>query len=84
MHLVHSQAKKFYPLFGLGANVALIFSGQYVKFVSQLRDALPAGIDPWGYSLKLLMGGIIASGAILVSCYTYIQRYSCALIARLD
>jgi|EP00670_Eutreptiella_braarudii_P005887 AAA family ATP:ADP antiporter len=68
------EAKKFYPLFGLGANVALIFSGQYVKFVSQLRDALPAGIDPWGYSLKLLMGGIIASGAILVSCYTYIQR----------
>ena len=28
------EAKKYYPLFGLMANVALIFSGQYVKFVS--------------------------------------------------
>ena len=27
------EAKKYYPLFGLGANVALIFSGQYVRFV---------------------------------------------------
>ena len=68
------EAKKYYPLFGLGANVALIFSGQYVKIVSELRDNLPAGIDPWGFSLKLLMGGIIGSGAVLVACYTYIQR----------
>ncbi|CAN0433155.1 unnamed protein product, partial [Hapterophycus canaliculatus] len=26
-----SEAKRFYPLFGLGANVALVFSGQYVR-----------------------------------------------------
>jgi ATP/ADP translocase len=31
------EAKKYYPLFGLGANVALIFSGQYVRFVSAVR-----------------------------------------------
>ena len=28
---------RYYPLFGLMANVALIFSGQYVKYVSGLR-----------------------------------------------
>lgn len=27
-----SEAKRFYPLFGLGANVALVFSGQYVRY----------------------------------------------------
>ena len=27
----------FYPLFGLGANVALIFSGRAVKYFSQVR-----------------------------------------------
>lgn len=32
-----AEAKKYYPLFGLGANVALIFSGQYVRWVSSLR-----------------------------------------------
>merc|ERR1711933_626130 len=28
------EAKKYYPLFGLGANIASIFSGQYIKWVS--------------------------------------------------
>ena len=34
------EAGKYYPLFGLGANVALIFSGQYVRYVSGMRRAL--------------------------------------------
>ncbi len=31
------EAEGFYPLFGLGANVALIFSGQAVKYFSEVR-----------------------------------------------
>ena len=31
------EAKQFYPLFGLGANVALIFSGRAVKYFSNVR-----------------------------------------------
>lgn len=34
------EAKTFYPLFGLGANVALIFSGRAVKYFSQVRSLL--------------------------------------------
>ena len=37
------EAKTFYPFFGLGANVALIFSGRAVKYFSQIRAGLPAG-----------------------------------------
>jgi ATP/ADP translocase len=37
------DSDRYYPLFGLMANVALIFSGQYVKYVSGLRSGLPAG-----------------------------------------
>lgn len=33
------EAKTFYPLFGLGANVALIFSGRAVKYFSQVCHA---------------------------------------------
>ena len=36
------EAKVFYPLFGLGANVALIFSGRAVKYFSQARPAAAA------------------------------------------
>ncbi len=32
------EASQFYPLFGLGANVALIFSGQAVKYFSLVSD----------------------------------------------
>lgn len=31
------EAKQFYPLFGLGANVALIFSGRAVRWFSEIR-----------------------------------------------
>jgi AAA family ATP:ADP antiporter len=62
------------PLFGLGANVALIFSGQYVRFVSALRANLPPGVDPWGMSLKYLMGAVFASGGCLVGIFSYMQR----------
>lgn len=68
------EAKKYYPLFGLGANVALIFSGQYVRFVSKMRANLPPGIDPWGVSLKYLMGAVVASGGCLISLFSYMQR----------
>lgn len=35
------EAEGFYPLFGLGANVALIFSGQAVKYFSEVRGNGP-------------------------------------------
>lgn len=68
------EAKKYYPLFGLGANVALVFSGQYVRFVSDIRRKLPAGVDGWAVSLKYLMGAVAFGGGIIVACYNYMQR----------
>lgn len=68
------EAKAYYPLFGLVANVALIFSGQYVKFVSLIRAGLPAGVDKWGHSLKLLMAAVVTSGVSLLGVFEYINR----------
>ena len=61
------------PLFGLFANVALIFSGQYVKWVSSMRSALAPGVDAWAVSLKYLMGAVVGSGGVLLMAYKYIQ-----------
>ena len=61
------------PLFGLGANVALIFSGQYVRWVSNMRATLAPGVDAWAVSLKYLMGAVLASGGVLVAAYKYMQ-----------
>jgi len=67
------EAKKYYPLFGLMANVALIFSGQYVKYVSGLRTGLPIGADVWGNSLKLLMAAVVGGGGLIMGLMAFMQ-----------
>eukprot|EP00904_Undaria_pinnatifida_P004045 jgi/Undpi1/13641/HiC_scaffold_9.g03295.m1 len=69
-----SEAKRYYPLFGLGANVALIFSGQYVRLVSSVRQSLPPDVDKWGVSLQLLMGAVVAGGVVVAACYRWMQE----------
>jgi len=68
------EASQFYPLFGLGANVALIFSGQAVKYFSLLRADLPPGVDGWGMSLNGLMGMVVIGGLIIMGTYYLLQR----------
>ncbi|PNH05486.1 ADP,ATP carrier protein 1, chloroplastic [Tetrabaena socialis] len=68
------EASQFYPLFGLGANVALIFSGQAVKYFSQVRAGLPPGVDGWGVSLNGLMGMVVIGGLLIIAIYFGLQR----------
>ena len=68
------EAKQFYPLFGLGANVALIFSGRAVKIFSQIRANLPPGVDGWGLSLKGLMGMVVVGGLVICLVHAYLQK----------
>jgi AAA family ATP:ADP antiporter len=67
------EAKKYYPLFGLFANVALIFSGQFVRYVSNLHATLPVGVDPWGVSLKLMMSSVVVLGGVIAACFRYLN-----------
>jgi len=53
--------------------VALIFSGQYVKWVSNMRATLAPGVDAWAVSLKYLMGAVLGSGGVLLAAYKYMQ-----------
>lgn len=64
------EAKQFYPLFGLGANVALIFSGAAVTYFSKVRAGLPPGVDGWGVSLKGLMAMVVLGGVIICTVYS--------------
>ena len=58
----------------MGANVALIFSGQYVRWVSGLRAGLAPGVDAWAVSLRYLMGAVVASGSVLIATYTWMLK----------
>ncbi|KAF7116962.1 hypothetical protein RHSIM_RhsimUnG0009300 [Rhododendron simsii] len=69
------EAKKFYPLFGLGANVALIFSGRTVKYFSSLRQSLGPGVDGWAMSLKAMMSIVVGMGFTICFLYWWVNKY---------
>jgi AAA family ATP:ADP antiporter len=68
------EAKTFYPLFGLGANVALIFSGRAVKYFSQVRASLPPGVDGWGVSLRGMMTMVVIGGLCVAGTYAFLCK----------
>ncbi|KAG9459416.1 hypothetical protein H6P81_003924 [Aristolochia fimbriata] len=69
------EAKKFYSLFGLGANVALIFSGRTVKYFSNLRKNLGPGVDGWAISLKGMMSIVVLLGFVICSLYWWVNTF---------
>jgi AAA family ATP:ADP antiporter len=69
------EAKQFYPLFGLGANVALIFSGRTVKYFSNLRKNLGPGVDGWAQSLRGMMTIVVLLGLAICGIYWWVNRY---------
>lgn len=69
------EAKRFYPLFGLGANVALIFSGRTVKYFSNLRKNLGPGVDGWALSLKGMMSIVVLMGLTICFLYWWVNNY---------
>jgi AAA family ATP:ADP antiporter len=69
------EAKKYYPLFGMFANVALVLSGWFVTYVSNMREGLAEGVDAWGVSIKILTAGCLVSGVGLLLAFGYLQNY---------
>lgn len=69
------EAKRFYPLFGLGANVALIFSGRTVKYFSNLRKNLGPGVDGWAISLKGMMSIVVLMGLAICGTYWWVNTF---------
>lgn len=61
-----SEAKRFYGIFGIGANLSGVFAGQASVFLCQevYNPNLPFGSDAWEQTLFLLVGIILVVGII--------------------
>jgi ATP:ADP antiporter, AAA family len=70
-----TEAKRFYSLFGLGANIALLVSGPAIIYVSDIRKHLPADVDAWQISLNYLMAMVVIAGLGILAVYWWINRY---------
>lgn len=70
-----TEAKRFYSLFGLGANLALLVSGPAIVYVSDIRRHLPPDVDAWQVSLNYLMAMVVIAGFLIMAVYWWINRY---------
>ncbi len=69
-----SEAKRFYALFGIGANLALMVSGPAIVYVSDIKRKLPVGIDAWGVSINYLMTMVVVAGLVIMATYWWINK----------
>lgn len=71
-----SESKRFYSLFGLGANFSLILAGSYIAWASRPERALGLSItDTWQVSLYWLMSAVAISGLLVMGTYWWINKY---------
>jgi AAA family ATP:ADP antiporter len=68
-----NDSKRFYGLFVVIGNVALIFSGQAVKFCSESIKSFYSGTEEevWQVSLYLLMGSVVIMGSLAMYIYRW-------------
>lgn len=69
-----SEAKRFYALFGIGANVALEVAGHTTQYYAKIK-ASGANVDPMQYTLNGLTSLFAISVVCIVIIYWWINRY---------
>ncbi|SCA62437.1 ADP,ATP carrier protein 1 [Chlamydiales bacterium SCGC AG-110-M15] len=70
----NNESKRFYTLFLLGGNVALFFSGGFIKWASELRASITDGQDPWQVSLNYMMSAVVVMALIVMASYYWMNR----------
>jgi AAA family ATP:ADP antiporter len=69
-----TEAKRFYALFGLGANLALMAAGPAASYISQLQSGPETIGDPWQTPLNYLMILAVFSSLCIMVIYRWINK----------
>ena len=69
-----AESKRFYALFGIGANLAMFPSGMLIKRFAGIKERLPAGVDAWGVTLLYTMGAVVVACAAAIAIYWWINK----------
>lgn len=74
-HVVRmTESKRFYGLFAVIGNLALILSGQVVGFSSgYIQKFYPTKDEAWEVSLYILMGAVVCFGIIAMALYRWMH-----------
>ncbi len=71
-----NEAKRFYGIFGIGANISGVFAGQASVFLcsNAYNTYLPFGEDAWEQSLIMLTGLILLSGILSIIVFRWMHK----------
>ncbi len=70
------EAKRFYGLFGIGANLSGVFAGGASMYfcVQEFNPNLPFGHDAWEQSMMMLIGLVIVSGLVAIALFRWMNK----------
>src|SRR3989344_3000091 len=55
------ESKRFYALFGIGANLAMYRSGYLIKKFARIKEFLPPTVDAWGVTLNYTLSAVVVA-----------------------
>lgn len=71
-----NEAKRFYGLFGIGANLSGIFAGQISVYFCNYSKSCPVtfGEDGWHQSLMFLVGLVVLAGIAALGLFRWLNK----------
>lgn len=69
-----SESKRFYAMFGIGANLAMLPSGELVKYFARIGHNAPPGVDGFGLTLNYSTILVILAGCATMAIYWWINK----------
>ena len=69
-----SESKRFYAMFGIGANLAMLPSGELIKYFAKIGSAAPVGVDGFSITLNSLTLLVMGAGALVLATYWWINK----------
>lgn len=69
-----TESKRFYAMFGLGANLGMVVSGPTIILFSDIRSKLPPNVDAWGVTLNWMLTFVIVSALLAIGIYYWIDK----------
>lgn len=69
-----SESKRFYSLFGIGANIAMLASGPTIIYLCGMKDRVAPGVDPWTVSLNYMLIAVVSSALLVMAIYRWMNK----------
>ncbi|NGX38937.1 MAG: ADP,ATP carrier protein 1 [Chlamydiae bacterium] len=69
-----SESKRFYAMFGIGANLAMLPSGQLIKYFAKSHTDIVGTADAWGSTINSLTILVMVAGIAVIGVYWWINK----------